>query len=492
MAVTTDMQNSSRGSTLQRRAPCLIRKFSTARNVALVSLATGIFPSTQAWAIGWTIEPSIAVSETYTDNITLAPRGAQESEFVTQLNPGFHIVGAGPRIQASLGYLMRNLFYARDSGRNQTYHALAGTGTAELYKEKFFVKADATYSQSIIDAKRPVPFSNVTVTDNLTNVARADINPYFVQRLGSWATGTLSYTRGFIDYRDVQGENLTRTNSVARLESIPGHHRLSWRARYENETVDYDSGILIKYKRAALQLGYALTPKTQFLAEGGRESDIRRDVLQAKLDANFWNAGFRYSSGEAGEFEARYGRRFFGRTYYLNWTRERPWLDLALGYTEEPTTVGLQQFTLVVVPQEITNPTAPNLAPITPEIFIGKNLRGDITFKGRVNSLGVSGYSIDRNYIDTGDSERERLVAATWGWQFAPRTKSELSIGRQSVTFRGSPREDVYRRATLVINHTLARKALARIGFRHERRHSDTPENEYQENAVYIEYRKVF
>ena len=72
----------------------------------------------------WTITPTLAVTETATDNVFLSSSGEQ-SGFVTNVTPGIRIDGEGGRSKLHLDYQMNNLFYSVDPSRNnQTQHSL--------------------------------------------------------------------------------------------------------------------------------------------------------------------------------------------------------------------------------------------------------------------------------------------------------------------------------------------------------------------------------
>ena len=75
-------------------------------------------------AADWKITPRLSLLETYTDNVTLATRGNEKSDFITQINPGVSLTGTGARLKVNANYTMQNLFYANESGPNRTVHQL--------------------------------------------------------------------------------------------------------------------------------------------------------------------------------------------------------------------------------------------------------------------------------------------------------------------------------------------------------------------------------
>ena len=62
--------------------------------------------------------PRIEISQSYTDNVELSPRD-EESEHVTQINPGFSLTNLKSRYKFSVEYDLENLFFWNDSDRNE-------------------------------------------------------------------------------------------------------------------------------------------------------------------------------------------------------------------------------------------------------------------------------------------------------------------------------------------------------------------------------------
>ena len=78
----------------------------------------------------WTIAPTIAVTETATDNVGQASKN-KSSDLVSNIAPGISIAGTGDRVKLRFDYQMNNLFYVNDSSRNNVQHALNTQGTLE-------------------------------------------------------------------------------------------------------------------------------------------------------------------------------------------------------------------------------------------------------------------------------------------------------------------------------------------------------------------------
>ena len=148
-------------------------------------LLAGVACVGTAGAQGLEFTPIIELTTTYSDNINLQPDIPgmfAEDEFVTQVNPAFTLQREEGRITTDVEYRMQNLFFARDSDRNTTFHQLSGVADAELVSERLFLGVDTTFVQSIIDATATIPSSNVADTENIGDVWAVSIGP-----TGEWA-----------------------------------------------------------------------------------------------------------------------------------------------------------------------------------------------------------------------------------------------------------------------------------------------------------------
>src|SRR5450830_1196379 len=82
------------------------------RPQALAVLALLTTQAAPVLAAEWRFTPELTLRETYSDNITLAPSGSEQSGFVTEIAPGFTITGKGRRSQLRATYQARSINYS--------------------------------------------------------------------------------------------------------------------------------------------------------------------------------------------------------------------------------------------------------------------------------------------------------------------------------------------------------------------------------------------
>lgn len=90
-----------------------------------------------AMAGEWRFNTYLDLAEVYTDNVSLAPAGAEESEFITQISPGVSLNGQSGRAKLDLNYRLQNLIYGHDVTRNNSNHQLLANGNLEVAMSGF-------------------------------------------------------------------------------------------------------------------------------------------------------------------------------------------------------------------------------------------------------------------------------------------------------------------------------------------------------------------
>ena len=152
------------------------------QRLVLLGLLLG-FVTLQAFAGNWTITPTLAVTETATNNLNLSSTNTQSS-LSTNIAPGIIIYGSGDRAKLRLNYSMNNIFYTADPSRNnQTQNSLNAFGTLEAVENWLFIDASGNISQQSISAFGATPISsdvNTSVNGNITETSTYQVPPYIL------------------------------------------------------------------------------------------------------------------------------------------------------------------------------------------------------------------------------------------------------------------------------------------------------------------------
>jgi uncharacterized protein (PEP-CTERM system associated) len=294
--------------------------------LAIVACAVSPCASSQTWRI----TPTIALQETFTNNVSLSPDG--QSDFVSQITPSLSFSEKGARTQLNGVVTVPISLYARTSANDQVYPSANIEGTAELWKDFFFINATANVSQQFFSPFGAQPNNFTNVTANRYRTETFSVNPYIA---GTLAGGTRY---------EFRNNNVWTLYSQAPVETTDSYYvqyladaentqqRLGWRAHYEYTNVRFEgSGTqvrsTIRSQLARFVPTYLVDPQLRLEASVGFEDNdytftSSRDVI--------YGVGLEYRPTERMNIVAKYEHRFFGASYLVSFANRTPLTEWTL------------------------------------------------------------------------------------------------------------------------------------------------------------------
>lgn len=463
-------------------------------------LAGAAFAATCGYAHAVEFVPELTIGGTYTDNVTLAPEGLEESEFVTEIRPSFTLTQEGARFQADVDYQMQYFNFSEDSDRNQTFHNLAATTRSVLAPERLFLELNGGYGQSLIDPQASIPVSNVILSDNLTDYWTVDANPYYIQNFGSRTELRLDYEYGIVRYPDFDislGNNVDSFDREAyevQLGTPDDETGVEWTADYRHQVAKYEDFDKFQYDLATLRIAVPAGRTFALVGRYGMESNVQEDSRGGGLDDDLWEAGFRWQPSPRNALEAMVGDRFYGNTYSFSWRMEGSRLRADVSYNEAPTTFSLEQLNPNrVLVQNGPNPTFDVIA-LSPDVYINKEGVAELAWTLARSEVLLRARDVRREYITTPGEERESGAGLGWYWRFGPRTQLNLGGYVARINFLGTDVEDKIRQGTIGVSRLLGQRTIMDLSFRYDRRQSTSVQqaNEYTEQAVMLTITRSF
>lgn len=377
-------------------------------------------------AAGWVITPVIGATETYTDNVSLAPSGRERSDFVTEIKPGIRIRGTGARVKLNLDYELQEFLYARDSSRSRTQNALNGSGTVEAVEKFFFVDARAVISQQSISAFGPQTFSNANITTNRTESRLFSISPYVRGVLGSFASYEVRH-------------NAVRTNAdsgaiasshsnewIARARNAEPLASFGWALDYSQRTVGFNNSSDSKLESGKATLFYQFAPQFRASIDAGQEKNNYSFTTQSYSNYGF---GFEWRPTPRTEITAQREQRFFGTGHNYRFSHRTPLSAWSFGYLRDIATsadrlqldVPSDFYTLLfnspanieLYPDPVERDqkvrealvllglpaSAGNQTLLANRIFLDRRLNGSFALLGARNALTLSAYRSERSPV---------------------------------------------------------------------------------------------
>jgi len=500
---------------------------------AICSITTAmLLVYSHAGAAEWKFTPSLALIETYTDNVALAPPGHEKSEFITQINPGISLMGTSPRLKLNANYVMQNLVYAEDSSRDTMNHILNADANAELVDNLLFLDGRAAISQQNISLLGPQAADNTNITGNRTEVRTYTVSPYLRHSFSNYASTEIRYAH---DEVSTGGSGLlnTQTDRIQLgLNSGSAFRTLGWGLNYSNGKTSYGNTANTSIQDIDTEvlsgsLRYSVTPKFRLTATGGYEKNNYISV-GAKPEGSFWSAGFSWAPSARTSIDASAGRRFFGDTYSLAASHRTRLTAWSLNYSEDitstqsqfliPVTIDtasfLNQLWAATIPDPVIrqqtvdafiqgNALPPALAQsvnyFTNRFFLQKRLQASVAVTGTKNTLVLSLFSVSRDAqtAQAQDSalfgssilaltDRTKQVGGTafWNWRIDPRTSANINAVYARNTYPSLGRTDNDKTIRLSLTRQFQPKLSGSVELRRLQRDSSQDGGDYRENAL--------
>jgi uncharacterized protein (PEP-CTERM system associated) len=418
----------------------ILRRRVAARPLA-IALALCLLPA--AGHAQSEFEFSVLVSESWVDNIDLAPDNVPaEEEWVTQVVPAINWDYESRRAQVSLDYRLQALFYAEDSDRDEVLQQAVLTTWAELVADWFFVDLAGSIDDVPVAPTAPVNVDNLFDTDLLAEARAVQVTPYLEHAFGP-VTALASYNYGMVDYGPVRSgdfvlDDATQYDARGELRSSDEDGVFTWLASYNATKTDYEIAPTYRYDTAGLELGYLIVTNFRLLAGGGYESDLTEDQEGGGMDEPYYEAGFEWDVGPRTRVEGRVGERFYGTSYAFRWQRTGRVVNWDISYSDIPTNSAQERLSRPVEIEEMAVEPVATLEGrrLNSDVYIVKRFEANIianfnrttfelgAFHSRVRYLNVPGE--DESYGGAFQVDRRMTPRMTLGgraeWQtFTPR-----------------------------------------------------------------------
>jgi hypothetical protein len=160
--------------TAREPASALFSRWSLCTGTACALLLVG---TAQVLGADFSIRPSLAISEEYTDNVFEDNLG-KRSDYITRLLPGVAMKYTAPLWDWDLGYAFDYRYYAKGSRKDDTTHAINAKGMVKLIDEKLFLDLSDTYKRVSLDVTRDTTSESLYQNQSDQNVGI--VSPYLV------------------------------------------------------------------------------------------------------------------------------------------------------------------------------------------------------------------------------------------------------------------------------------------------------------------------
>lgn len=471
-------------------------------------------------AAEWRFVPSVIVTETYTDNLRLAPRGSEQSDFVTQITPGFTVTNNGPRLQVRASYGLQSTLYANSDAATNFSSMLDGTVNATLIKDLFLLDARASVGQQNISAFGPQASSNINVTGNRTDVRTYSISPYLVHRFDNFADSRLRYTHESLGANSALLSNSSTDRVQLDVNSGSAFRNVSWGIHGYTEKARYTNSDSVDRSTLSANGAYRILPTFQLTATGGYEKFTYQAPTEQPSGA-FYTAGFIWTPTSRTNVTASAGHRFFGPTYALAASHRARNAVISVNYNEDITTSQEQFLTGAVIdtagqlntlyssripdpllrqqlvnalisqsglPSSLANP----VNGFTNRYFLQKSLQASVAVTGARSTVVGTVFSTRREAAQAqlspvpglDDNTRQAGVTGSWNLRLSPRTNALANVNYTHTTSLTSDRTDTNKLARFALTTAFQPKLNGSLEYRRTVQDIDAVGGEIRENAI--------
>src|SRR5262245_11622049 len=407
-----------------------------------------------ASAAQWHVSSFLSVDQTYSDNIALAPRGQERSEWVTQVRPAFTFTYSGPKLQFDATYILEFLYFA-NAGETSVRHQLTGgmggatNASWEVVPGFLFLDTSVGVSQrteSLLGPQTQLAASqppgagvfapraqreqvltsiNADLAGNTTTAVTGYASPYIKQKFGEDAIFTARYTYSLVASTSggVANADSGANRLEARLESGPSYRRTRWYVQYYKDLINY-SGTASDTTFEQLTAGgqHLIWDNLYLIASVGYDNNTYDTASGNRTSGEFWNAGVNWTPTPRTNLNATYGHRYYGPNWNFNFSHRTRLLFINASYFEEITTqrsrllqplpfstaATLNSILLGSIPDPVARQqavqnliTQGNLpttlfVPVeffTTDVFLSKTFQGSVGLNGARHSLFANFYS---------------------------------------------------------------------------------------------------
>lgn len=410
-------------------------------------------------AADWDIEPNVRLAQTWTDNIELAAEDPQH-EWITEVTPGLSVRGEGRRASLDLRYRYRNLFHAREPGRDRANHEIAADGTTELVRERLYFDASAVRIRDILSGDGVGPEGDVFGGGTRSTITTWGLGPRLQHEFGRTARMLTSYRREHVESSAAEATTTDSDLFAFALTSGPLFTTWGWAADYSRreETRDSDNDVddKVVLERVRGEINLRAAPATQLFVAGGYEQNRFESADDdTDIDGEFWEAGLRWRPSRRLALEVAGGERFFGKTARASLDIQGNELSIRLAYAEDLITTA-QLLTdragqLVLDPdgnlvigddgQPITGvdgiPTVPD------DVILQRRAEMRAGWTRGYSDLRMTVLAADREFQRLGISEQAHRADLSWTWTRMRRTALSAGVAYTYQEFAGEiGRED--------------------------------------------------
>ncbi len=456
--------------------------------------AVGIGASFAASA-QWTFTPEVELRAVYTDNVSLAAEGEEESDLVGVLTPGFELQREDDTLAVDLDYRLQAIGYLDSGDFNQIFQQINAELNSALVDDRLFIDVSSALYQQVADPENPFIQNNIAQTGNRTDTLDLELGATWRQTIGNSVDFEVGHTQGRLQFDLPQLIDTDIASTRISFASPQRGEGITWSLRGNLDRIEYSRSIPeAEFSSFLGEVGYWVGENLRVFANGGVESDYLEHRSEIEYDTPIWTVGFDYRVADRDQLTVSYGQRVFGSNFNLNWLHtlgEK--IEVRVDYTEVPSTnaqnarnqiQALQGLASLDGLEELVGLDRPSNA----DSFVRRRLTAGFQANGNQVTFGLNGFYEERTDrvnpfgmpVTGGD---EDAVGGTFfvRWDVGARTRINGNLRVEQATFFTGVEADRLS-GLLAVNYDLGSRTDLALEYQYFDGGSDTLD--FKENRI--------
>ena len=475
----------------------------TAASAGAIALAGGLLIGGTSALAQLRIEPSVSVSETFSDNVDRDPDGEGDEAFITEVSPSIALRWNTGRLTATVdaGLAVQHQTKGDDEGIEVLPEA-AGLGSAELWREHLFFDASAAASTELLNTR------NQDTESNRSIIQTYRANPRLLGKFGSFADVETFYQ--FTQVIDEGGGSNTgddigdeQEHEIgATLSAGPDFTRIRWALSGTASEAERENQPNVSRREGLLNLEYIVDRTFTVLGGVGYQEFDDGDATN-EVSGVIWDAGFRWRPGPRTDVTVTYGRRDDSNSFTANGRhRITPQTSVFASYDEVLETGQerlAQDLSFISTDpntgQLIDSRTGQPFDPQTSITTVDDDTQRTKTFRAGIagtrgrNTFGLTGSfqtTRDVGTSTTGEEEDAYQVTANWGRRLSTRANLGTAVSYSRNEFATDNLTDNEYSAEVTYSYNIFQNVNAFGTYEFATQDSTNEAEEFVENRVTV------
>ncbi|MFZ6691576.1 TIGR03016 family PEP-CTERM system-associated outer membrane protein [Undibacterium sp. SXout20W] len=485
--------------------------------------------SSNAVSEEFTIQPSVALKETYNDNIFLTVAGAQSKAYITEISPQLNFRVDNSTLKLNSNLEIQKLIYRGDANTERTNNIFNANSTATFVKNLLFFDANGAISQQNLNPFGALTSNNLSLSTNRQELRTYSLSPYLKSNFNPNTIGEIRFSRDSVESSQGSAFGSKGNTIKGSLTNGSSASILEWNLQYSNEHIFYNNQPTITLQSESANLTYHFGREFSVNAGVGYEKNNYVALSGDSPEGKTWTAGFTWTPSERTSVAVSGTKHYFGDTYSVT-ASERTFATVwSLGYNEGlitsrdqfliPATTNTADFLDTLWKSSIPNQAQRQQAinafiantglpstltmpvnTITNLVYLQKNLQASMAVTGARNTVIFSLFDISREEQSlntaTAISTNSNLLSNTkqtgcnilWTYNISPRTSAVFTDSYIKTRSESNGSISKNNNFTTAINYQLQPKLKVSMQFEHINNSANFGSSNFKDNLVSLTF----